>query len=64
MTVYEQKAYNAEHYPASVLTWLNEATDRAHNSQIKEIETPRKEASYWKLSFHKTLDIARLKETK
>lgn len=25
----QQKAYNAENYPASVLTWLNDATDRA-----------------------------------
>ena len=25
----QQKAYNADNYPASVLTWLNEATDRA-----------------------------------
>ena len=29
MTREEQKAYNAENYPASVLSWLNEATDRA-----------------------------------
>lgn len=27
----QQKAYNAEAYPASVLTWMNEATDRAFN---------------------------------
>ena len=31
MTIEEQKAYNAENYPASVLTWLNEATDRAYD---------------------------------
>lgn len=31
MTREEQKAYNAENYPASVLTWLNEATDRAYD---------------------------------
>ena len=29
MTREEQKAYNAENYPASVLSWMNEATDRA-----------------------------------
>ena len=27
----QQKAYNAENYPASVLRWLNEATDRAYD---------------------------------
>jgi len=32
MTREEQKAYNAENYPASVVTWLNEATDRAYNT--------------------------------
>ena len=31
----QQKAYNAENYPASVLRWLNEATDRAYDD-IKE----------------------------
>lgn len=31
MTREEQKAYNAENYPASVLTWLNAATDRAYD---------------------------------
>lgn len=31
MTREEQKAFNAENYPASVLTWMNEATDRAYN---------------------------------
>jgi hypothetical protein len=31
MTREEQKVYNAEFYPASVLTWMNEATDRAYN---------------------------------
>ena len=31
MTREEQKAYNAENYPASVLTWLDEATDRAYD---------------------------------
>ena len=29
MTREEHKQHNAENYPASVLTWLNEATDRA-----------------------------------
>jgi len=29
MSKEQQKAYNAENYPASVLTWINEATDRA-----------------------------------
>lgn len=32
MTRNEQYTYNAENYPASVLTWLNEATDRAYNA--------------------------------
>ena len=32
MTREEQKAYNAENYPASVFTWLNEATDRAYDN--------------------------------
>jgi hypothetical protein len=31
MTREEQKAYNAENYPASVLTWLHEATDRSYD---------------------------------
>jgi len=31
MTREEQKAYNAENYPASVLSWMNEVTDRAFN---------------------------------
>jgi len=35
-----QKEYNAEMYPASVVTWLNEATDRAFNifEKIKTCE--------------------------
>ena len=31
MTREEHKEYNAENYPASVLTWLNDATDRAYD---------------------------------
>ena len=31
MTREQQKAHNAENYPASVLEWLNEATDRAYD---------------------------------
>lgn len=31
MTREEQKQYNAENYPASILSWLNEATDRAYD---------------------------------
>jgi len=33
----QQKAYNAENYPASVLTWLNEATDRAFDECEKKL---------------------------
>lgn len=36
MTRKQQKAHNAENYPASVLTWLNEATDRAFDECEKE----------------------------
>ena len=34
MTREQHKEHNAKYYPASVLTWLNEATDRA----FKEFE--------------------------
>lgn len=43
MTIEEQKAYNAENYLASVLTWLNEATDRAYATFDKELDKARKE---------------------
>jgi len=43
MTREEQKAYNAENYPASVLTWLNEATDRAYDSFEKELDKAKRE---------------------
>lgn len=36
MTPEQLKAYNAENFPASVLKWLNEATDRVLDSQTCE----------------------------
>ena len=37
MTLEQHKEHNAKYYPASVLHWLNEATDRA----FKEFENDR-----------------------
>ena len=38
MTREQQKAHNAENYPASVLKWLNEATDRACDDFTEELQ--------------------------
>jgi len=59
MTREQQRAYNAENYPASVLTWLNEATDRAFDECEKEIKELEKQVKYWKLSFNKQVEASR-----
>ena len=57
MTMEQIKAYNAEHYPASALSYINSACEHVFNQMSKELNKANESTAYWKLSFNKSNQI-------
>ena len=62
MTFNEIKAYNAEHYPASALSYINSACERVFNQMSQELNKANESTAHSKLSFNKTNELHRTKD--